>query len=56
MVKVKKYKASGIYVNGSIERKEGMNIKDILKQSYLAGFKASESRLEKWENSLGKRR
>ena len=49
---VKKYKASGIYVNGSRQTKEGADIKDILKQSDLAGFKASEGQPEKQKSRL----
>ena len=43
----KKCKASGIYVSGSLLKEEAINIKDLLNNPDLNGFKASEGWLDK---------
>ena len=49
----KKWKPSGIYVSGSLLKEEAMNIKDLLNNTDLNDFKASEGWLDKWKLSYG---
>ena len=47
----KKCETLGIYLSGLLHKEEAINIKDLLNNSDLNDFKASEGWLDKWKLS-----